>query len=389
MHKWHLKAGWALVPALLVGLAPAAFAQVSTGNIYGRVTDESQAVLPGVTATLSGPLGTRVTTSDSQGEFRFLNIDHGTHKIVVTLAGFAGVSREVIVSVGQNVNVSFGLKVAPVEETVIVTDETPVVDTAQARHQHHHQQGRAGPDAELARSLGAHAHHPGCPRRPRERGRQRERPAVAVRVEGRRSEGRRVVDRRHRHHRHGGGRLVRRLLLLRRVRRGQLLDGRQQLRDPDGRPRRRHRHQARHQRVPRQRQRLLHERRPAVVEHPRRARRRPAPPGQRQGRPHGEDHGHDVRPGRSDPEGQALVLRQLRRQRHQHPQHQPDARQDDAQGLQRQAELAGDRQRHGLGLLVPGRQDQGPAARARRVRSRTSRARCGTRARSGPGSRTA
>jgi len=129
VQKWHLKAGWALLLALLVGVAPAAFAQVSTGNIYGRVTDESQAVLPGVTATLSGPFGTRVTTSDSQGEFRFLNVDHGTHKLVVTLAGFAGVSRDVIVTVGQNVNVTYGLKVAPVEETVIVTDETPVVDT--------------------------------------------------------------------------------------------------------------------------------------------------------------------------------------------------------------------------------------------------------------------
>ena len=129
MHKWHFKAGWAAALALLVGLAPAAFAQVSTGNIYGKVTDESQAVLPGVTATLSGPFGTRVTTSDSQGEFRFLNVDHGTHKLVVTLAGFAGVSRDVVVTVGQNVNIAYGLKVAPVEETVIVTDETPVVDT--------------------------------------------------------------------------------------------------------------------------------------------------------------------------------------------------------------------------------------------------------------------
>jgi hypothetical protein len=120
--------GWAVALALLAG-APAARAQVSTGNIYGKVVDESQAVLPGATATLTGPLGTRTTTADSQGEFRFLNVDHGTHKLVVTLSGFAGISRDVIVNVGQNVNVSFGLKVAPVEETVIVTDETPVVDT--------------------------------------------------------------------------------------------------------------------------------------------------------------------------------------------------------------------------------------------------------------------
>ena len=61
--------------------------EVSTGNIYGKVVDDSQAVLPGATATLTGPLGTRTTTADTQGEFRFLNIDHGTHKLVVTLSG--------------------------------------------------------------------------------------------------------------------------------------------------------------------------------------------------------------------------------------------------------------------------------------------------------------
>ena len=65
----------------------AAWAGVSTGNIYGKVVDDSQAVLPGATATLTGPLGTRTTTADTQGEFRFLNIDHGTHKLVVTLSG--------------------------------------------------------------------------------------------------------------------------------------------------------------------------------------------------------------------------------------------------------------------------------------------------------------
>jgi hypothetical protein len=130
VHRWQIKAGWAAVLALLVLVAaPASWAQVSTGNIYGKVVDDSQAVLPGATATLTGPFGTRTTTADTQGEFRFLNVDHGTHKLVVSLSGFAGVSRDVIVSVGQNVNIGFSLKVAPVEETVIVTDETPVVDT--------------------------------------------------------------------------------------------------------------------------------------------------------------------------------------------------------------------------------------------------------------------
>ena len=54
---------------LVLIAAPAAWARVSTGNIYGKVVDDSQAVLPGATATLTGPLGTRTTTADTQGEF--------------------------------------------------------------------------------------------------------------------------------------------------------------------------------------------------------------------------------------------------------------------------------------------------------------------------------
>lgn len=43
--------------AVLASLAPAARAQMSTGNIYGVVSDAQGAVLPGVTATLAGDLG--------------------------------------------------------------------------------------------------------------------------------------------------------------------------------------------------------------------------------------------------------------------------------------------------------------------------------------------
>jgi hypothetical protein len=117
----------ALALALLAALAPAAFAQVSTGNIYGSVTDESGAMLPGATVTLTGPY-TRSTVSGSQGDFRFLLLDNGRYKLTVGLTGFATINREVIVTTGQNVNLTFGMKVATVEESVTVTAETPVVD---------------------------------------------------------------------------------------------------------------------------------------------------------------------------------------------------------------------------------------------------------------------
>ena len=115
---------------LLCCLAPAGFAQVaSTGNVYGTVTDESQAVLPGVAVTRSGAFGSRNTTTGAAGEFRFLNVDHGVHKLAVSLTGFSTVTRDVTVTAGTNVTVPFTLKVASVAETVTVQSETPVVDT--------------------------------------------------------------------------------------------------------------------------------------------------------------------------------------------------------------------------------------------------------------------
>jgi hypothetical protein len=120
--------GLALLAA--VGFAPAARAQVaSTGNIYGTVKDESGALLPGATATLTGAFGTRSTTSGTGGDFRFVNVDHGTHQLRVALTGFTGVTRPVTVVTGQNAELAFSLKVATVEETVTVTGDAPVVDT--------------------------------------------------------------------------------------------------------------------------------------------------------------------------------------------------------------------------------------------------------------------
>jgi len=114
----------------LLTALPGARAQTASGNIYGTVNDESGAVLAGATVSVSGAtLAARSTTSGAQGDFRFLNLDPGTYKLTVGLAGFTTVNRSVVVSTGSNVNLTFGLKVASVEETVTVTDQTPIVDS--------------------------------------------------------------------------------------------------------------------------------------------------------------------------------------------------------------------------------------------------------------------
>ena len=75
-----------LTLALLLCLGAGAWAQSAGGNIYGTVTDESGAVLPGatITARSAATNATRTTTSSSQGDFRFLNLDSGNYKVTVT-----------------------------------------------------------------------------------------------------------------------------------------------------------------------------------------------------------------------------------------------------------------------------------------------------------------
>jgi hypothetical protein len=127
--KTLIRRGPWIVLALLAALAAPAVAQVSTGNIYGTVTDESGAVLPGVTVALSGPYGTKTLTTGTQGEFRFLNLDQGRYTLKTTLTGFGHQTRDVTVNTGANINLEFKMKVATVEETVTITAEAPIVDT--------------------------------------------------------------------------------------------------------------------------------------------------------------------------------------------------------------------------------------------------------------------
>ena len=87
--------------------------------------------------------------------------------------------------------------------------------------------------------------------------------------------------------------------------------------------------------------------------------------------------------GGPDRQGQALVLGLLRQERHPPRPPQPDQGQDPPQELERQAQLAGQRQRHGLVLLLQrGQGEARPLARRRRQRARLASS--GTRATSTP-----
>src|SRR5205823_11063622 len=118
---------------LVIGVSAPALAQVTTGTIVGTVTDESGAVLPGVTATLQGAgvAGQPTTVTGSDGAYRFPSLPPGEYSLTFTLQGFSTVRREKIpVPLGGTVEINTQLKVSTLQETVTVVGESPVVNAA-------------------------------------------------------------------------------------------------------------------------------------------------------------------------------------------------------------------------------------------------------------------
>ncbi|MGE3578670.1 MAG: carboxypeptidase-like regulatory domain-containing protein, partial [Vicinamibacterales bacterium] len=83
--------------SVLLGLSASAFAQVSTGSIAGVVRDTSGAVLPGVTVEASSPAlieKVRSVVTDSQGNYKIIELRTGTYTVTFALPGFSTVRRE-------------------------------------------------------------------------------------------------------------------------------------------------------------------------------------------------------------------------------------------------------------------------------------------------------
>jgi hypothetical protein len=117
--------------ALLIGV-PGVQAQLSTGSINGRITDDTGGALPGVTVTVRN-LATNQTRSvptNESGRYQIQALQPSRYSVTFELQGFATIVRpEVTVNVGSAVDVDVIMKVAGVAETVTVTGEAPLVQS--------------------------------------------------------------------------------------------------------------------------------------------------------------------------------------------------------------------------------------------------------------------
>ncbi len=120
---------------LVLFSAATAAAQLTTGTIQGQVRDTTDAFLPGVTVEVrnveTNLSQTRAT--DTDGRFVFLQLPPGRYRVTYQLTGFSTtVQEDVVLMVGQSVNLTPRMSVSTVQETVTVSGSTPVETTRAA-----------------------------------------------------------------------------------------------------------------------------------------------------------------------------------------------------------------------------------------------------------------
>ncbi|MBI4481832.1 MAG: TonB-dependent receptor [Acidobacteria bacterium] len=103
----------------------------ATGTIEGVITDETNAVIPGVTVRIRN-VETNVTrelVTDQEGRYRAALLQPGEYEVVAELAGFSTVRRTGIrLEVGFTATVNITMKVSEIAAEVTVTGTAPITE---------------------------------------------------------------------------------------------------------------------------------------------------------------------------------------------------------------------------------------------------------------------
>jgi hypothetical protein len=133
---------WSAIVVLFTLLSPsmaAAQGALARGTLTGTVRDASGAVLPGVTVEAASPAlieKARTAVTDSSGVYRIVNLDPGVYTLTFTLTGFSQVKRENVELIGSaTLTIPVDMRVGNLQETVVVTGESPVVDVQSTRRE--------------------------------------------------------------------------------------------------------------------------------------------------------------------------------------------------------------------------------------------------------------
>ena len=106
----------------LLFLGPGAFGQSNYAVVSGTITDPQQGPVAGAAVVLTSneTHAERRVTTNSQGIFQITGILPGQYTLLVTASGFAQLTHALRLEVGQQLDLSFSLKLASASDMIQV-----------------------------------------------------------------------------------------------------------------------------------------------------------------------------------------------------------------------------------------------------------------------------
>src|SRR5659263_152976 len=108
------------------------YCQLPTAAILGVVEDHSGSVVPGAEVTVRNveTSQTRSSLTGPDGSYRFSALQVGTYERQVEHAGFQkSIRKGLSLSVTQEAVVNVSLEIGPIDQTISVTADSPLVNT--------------------------------------------------------------------------------------------------------------------------------------------------------------------------------------------------------------------------------------------------------------------
>src|SRR5687767_15995291 len=116
----------------IVFASVAAFAQIGTSTISGRVTDASGAIIPGVSVTVvqQGTNFKSVVVTNEEGIYRALSLQPGEYTLTFEMTGFNKIERVgVQLRTGDTLAIDASMQVGQMSESIEVQGAAALLET--------------------------------------------------------------------------------------------------------------------------------------------------------------------------------------------------------------------------------------------------------------------
>lgn len=120
-----------IVAAFALMLCAVGWSQSTAGSIDGIVTDQSGAVLPNATVTVTNEStgAVRVVVTNAAGVYSLPNLPPGNYRAAITATDFAALNTKLVVPINRTIRWDAALKTGNVSATITVTDAAAHIDT--------------------------------------------------------------------------------------------------------------------------------------------------------------------------------------------------------------------------------------------------------------------